>query len=379
MSGPKTATSTRSFASPSSNSSTRAPETDNTLELGPDRAAGTIACMAKIFVTGGAGYIGGFTVRALLEAGHDVTAFDNLSAGHRAAVPAPATLIEGDTGNAEAVRSALATDEFDAAIHFAASIEAGESMVDPRRFYQNNVTGGINFIDTLLDSPRSDGSIIPLVFSSTAAVYGMPDQVPISEDAPKKPVNVYGETKLVVERVLDSYGNAYGLRSIVLRYFNACGADPGGAYGESHDPETHLIPNALRAAIGGTQMKVFGTDYDTPDGTCLRDYVHVIDLASAHVLAVEALVAGASSNAYNIGLGSGFSVSEVLDVADKVTGKAVERNVLPRRVGDPAVLVADSSRLKAELGWAPRFTDLESIVSSAWEWHRRHPTGYDAI
>lgn len=345
-------------------------------ELGCSAASGTIAGMAKIFVTGGAGYIGGFTVRALVESGHEVTVFDNMSAGHANAVPQGTALVEGDVADASAVRAALAMQDFDALVHFAAFIEAGESMVHPRRFYQNNVVGGINLVDALVDARNADGDVTPMVFSSTAAVYGMPEQSPIPENAPKQPVNVYGDTKLALERVLAAYGNAYGLRSICLRYFNACGADPSGEYGESHTPETHLIPNALRAATSGASMRLFGTDYDTPDGTCVRDYVHVLDLAKAHVLAVEALVSGAASNTYNVGLGTGFSVTEVLDVVDKVTGSTLERSLEPRRPGDPAVLVADSSRIKAELKWTPQFTSLEAIVSSAWEWHRRHPHGY---
>jgi UDP-glucose 4-epimerase len=335
----------------------------------------TIDCMANILVTGGAGYIGGFTTRALSASGHTVTVFDDLSAGHTAAIPEGIRFIQGNTGDAEAIRKVLTQNPFDAIIHFAAFIEAGESMVEPRRFYANNVVGGINLLDAILDTAGNNDPI-PLVFSSTAAVYGMPKEVPISESASKSPVNVYGDSKLALEHVMDAYDRAYGLRAIRLRYFNACGADPSGEYGESHANETHLIPNALKAANNGTPMHIFGTDYDTPDGTCIRDYVHVADLANAHILAVEALINGAPSNQYNVGLGSGFSVSQILDVVDKVTGKTIQRNLQSRRAGDPAVLVADSSRLQAELGWKPQYNDVETIVATAWEWHRNHPNGY---
>lgn len=332
--------------------------------------------MSKIFVTGGAGFIGSATVRTLVSEGNEVTVLDDLSAGFAASLPAGVKLIQGDIADTKLIKEILSSDSFDAVIHFAASIEAGESMIDPSRFYNNNVIGGIRLIDAIVESKKADGSLIPLVFSSTAAVYGMPEQSPIPEDAKKAPINVYGETKLAVELVLQAYSNAYGLCSISLRYFNACGADPSGEFGESHDPETHLIPNALKSAISGNPMNVFGTDYDTPDGTCIRDYIHIIDLASAHALAVAALIEGAGTNAYNIGLGSGFSVAEVLDVVDKVTDKKLVRNLHDRRAGDPAVLVADSSRLKADLGWTPQFTDLEEIVATAWQWHQKHPTGY---
>jgi UDP-glucose 4-epimerase len=334
--------------------------------------------MTNIFVTGGAGYIGGFTSRALVAAGHQVTVFDDLSAGNKAALPAGAKFVQGDIGDSDAVKNALASGDFDAAIHFAASIEAGESMVNPRRFYENNVFGSITFFNSLLDYAKNRDKPLPVVFSSTAATYGMPKSVPIPEDADKEPVNVYGQTKLVVEGALQAYSRAYGMRSISLRYFNACGADPSGEYGESHDPESHLIPNALKAAVEKRPMNVFGTDYDTPDGTCIRDYVHVADLASAHIAAVEALLGGAETNAYNVGLGSGFSVTEVLDVIEKVTGEPLQRNLMDKRAGDPAVLVADSSRLKNELGWTPRFTDLQEIVNTAWSWHNKHPHGYNA-
>lgn len=337
----------------------------------------TIHVMAKILVTGGAGYIGSMTVRSLIDAGHSVTVFDNLSSGHTQALPDSVPVVQGDIADGGKITDLIRSEGFEALVHFAAFIEAGESMTNPRRFYENNVVGGLRLANAVLDAADGESSnAIPIVFSSTAAVYGMPKSTPIAEAADKEPVNVYGETKLAVERVLQSYSNAYGLRSISLRYFNACGADPSGELGEDHSPESHLIPNALKAAIEERAMKIFGSDYETSDGTCVRDYIHVADLASAHVLAVEALLAGATTNVYNIGLGSGFTVLEVLDAIDSVTGVPLQREFLDRRPGDPAVLVADSSRLKSELGWSPRFTSLTDIVATAWEWHRKYPNGF---
>ena len=273
--------------------------------------------MALILVTGAAGYIGSHTVLHLLDAGFDVVAFDDLSAGHREALPPEVPLVEASLADADAVRRTFAERRPDAVVHFAGSIEAGESMTDPRRFYANNVANALHLADAVVDAGP-----VPVVFSSSAAVYGEPEKVPIEEDDPKAPTNVYGETKLAFERVLAAYDRAYGLRSVSLRYFNACGAHPSGDLGADHKNKTHLVTLAMLAALGQRpSVKVFGTDYPTPDGTCVRDYVHVEDLASAHVVAVEALAAGAATTAYNVGVGRGFSVKEVLDAVDRVVGR----------------------------------------------------------
>ena len=329
--------------------------------------------MPLILVTGGAGYIGSHTLRHLLAAGYQAVALDNLSSGHAQALPAGVPLVEADMGDAQAVRRLLDEHQPDAIIHFAAFIEAGESMVDPRRFYENNVTKALTLLDTLVEHRK-----VPVVFSSSAGVYGQPPTMPIREDAPKNPLNVYGETKLVIERVLTAYSRAYDLRSISLRYFNASGASPDATIGEAHKIKSHLIELALLTALGQRPaIKVFGTDYPTRDGTAIRDYIHVDDLASAHVLAVNALLNGAATTAYNVGVGKGFSVKEVLDAADRVTGRTITREYTERRAGDPPELVADSALIKRELGWEPRHTDLDDIVASAWKWHESHPHGFE--
>jgi UDP-glucose 4-epimerase len=329
--------------------------------------------MALILVTGGAGYIGSHTVRQLLENGFQVAVLDNLSSGHKQALPEGVPLVQADMGDENAVRVAIEQHKPDAVIHFAAFIEAGESMTDPRRFYDNNVVKALNLINTIVDTRK-----IPIVFSSSAGVYGQPEEMPIREDTPKNPLNVYGETKLIVERVLTAYDRAYGLRSISLRYFNASGAHPDATIGEAHKNKSHLIELALLTALGQRPaIKVFGTDYPTRDGTAVRDYIHVEDLASAHVLALKALFDGAATTAYNVGVGRGFSVKEVLDAADRVTGMEIPRELAPRRAGDPPELVADSSLIKRDLGWQPRYTDLDEIVASAWKWHRAHPEGFE--
>ena len=329
--------------------------------------------MSKLLVTGGAGYIGSHTVRALLKAEHDVVVFDNLRAGHRQAIPEGVSLVEADLLDEAAVRAAIEAHRPDAVVHFAALIEVGESMKDPARYYRNNTVGSLNLLTALKDF----GSI-PIVFSSTAAVYGEPDVVPIPEDAAKRPTSVYGETKLWTEHMLRAFDDAYGLPHVNLRYFNVCGADESGTIGEDHPNKTHLIELALLTALGQREkMMIFGEDYPTPDGTCIRDYIHVTDLADAHVLAVASLLDGSPSTKYNVGIGHGFSVKEVLDAADRVVGTPLKREVAPRRPGDPARLVADSSRIKAELGWQPRHTDLDGIVESAWKWHQSHPNGFE--
>jgi len=328
--------------------------------------------MPLILVTGGAGYIGSHTICHLLDAGFDVVVLDDLSTGHAKAVPSNVALVRHSLADSAALVDVMARERPDAVIHFAGSIEAGESMTDPRRFYANNLANGLNLLGALVDS-----GAVPLVFSSSAAVYGEPEVSPIDEDRRTAPTNVYGETKLAFERVLAAYDRAYGLRSISLRYFNACGARPDGAIGADHRNKTHLITLALIAALGQRDgIEVYGTDYPTPDGTCIRDYIHVEDLAAAHVIALQTLLDGQPSRIYNVGVGRGFSVNEVLDATDRVTGRPVRRTNAPRREGDPSALVADSSRLRTELGWAPKFEDLDSIIATAWRWHSSHPNGY---
>ncbi len=328
-----------------------------------------------LMVVGGAGYIGSHTVRQLLSAGHRVTVLDNLSSGHREALPESVDLIVADLLDPAALKAALLGARPDAVIHFAALIEVGESMRSPGRYYQNNVTGSLNLFQAIVETRK-----IPVVFSSTAAVYGDAESVPIPEDAPKRPTSTYGHSKWMVEQILHDFGAAHGLPYTVLRYFNVCGAAPDHTIGEDHPNKTHLIELALLTALGQREkMFVNGTDYPTPDGTCVRDYVHVVDLADAHVLAVQALSGGgASGQAFNVGLGHGFSVRQVLDAVDAVVGTPLVREEGPRRPGDPPSLVADPSKIKMELGFDPQFTDLEGIVKTAWDWHRTHPHGFES-
>ncbi len=320
--------------------------------------------MPHVLVTGGAGYIGSHTVPRLLAAGLEVTVLDDLSAGHASAVPNGVRLFEVDLAEeVEAVR-AIELSRPDAVVHFAGAIEAGLSMTDPARFYRVNVLGSFHVAEALrlLGCP-------PLVYSSSAAVYGDPESVPIPETAPTRPTSVYGRTKLDTEGLFAAYRGAYGLRSTALRYFNAAGAATDGGLGEAHRVETHLIPLALRAVASGDPLTVFGTDYPTPDGSAVRDYVHVDDLADAHVLAVRSLLDGDAGAAYNVGLGVGFSVLEVLAAVERVTGTPVPQQLSDRRSGDPAELVADSARIRAELGWTPAHADLDDIVATAYAWH----------
>lgn len=324
----------------------------------------------RILVTGGAGYIGGFTVHTLLAHGHAVTVYDNLSAGHRQSVP-PAVLRVGDLADADRLDHLLAVERIEAVIHFAASCYVGESVTDPAKYYRNNLANTFN----LLERVRRHG-VKRLVFSSTCATYGVPQAVPIAEDHPQLPVNPYGNTKLAVERMLADYAPAYGIGVAVLRYFNAAGAASDGTRGEDHSPETHLIPLALQVALGQQpHLDVFGIDYPTPDGTCVRDYVHVEDLATAHLLALGSVEPG-KLKAWNVGTGVGSSVREVIRVCEEVSGRRIAVTEGPRRAGDPAELVAAADRIRRELGWQPKFPTLRSIVETAWEWHRRHPKGY---
>jgi UDP-glucose 4-epimerase len=322
----------------------------------------------RILVSGGAGYIGSTVAQQLLDAGHSVTIYDNLSSGHLAAIPAAATFVRGDTLDRTALDAVLTGVGFDAVLHFAAFIEAGESMREPGRFFRNNVTGSL----TLIEAAVSHG-VSQFVFSSTAGVYASKDG-PLAEDDPVAPSSVYGATKHMVEQALEWYAHIHGLRVAVLRYFNAAGAAAGR--GEAHRPETHLVPLVLQVALGQREsIAVFGDDYPTPDGTCIRDYIHIEDLASAHVLALGGLVDRPFMR-YNLGNGSGYSVLEVVETARRVTRHPIPAVIRPRRPGDPAILIASSAAIRRDLGWQPRHPDLHEIVESAWQWHRTHPHGY---
>jgi len=323
----------------------------------------------KVFVTGGAGYIGSHVVRLLLEAGHRVRVYDNLAEGHAAAVPEE-TLVRGDLMDAQTLVEAL-DDGFDCVMHFAAHCYVGESMINPEKYYATNVVAGLR----LLTAMRRAG-VRRIVFSSSAATYGEPEQIPITEEHPQNPINAYGQTKLDFEHALGFYAGAYGLGYASLRYFNAAGAAPDGAIGEDHDPETHLVPIVLQAALGQRKsVQIFGTDYPTRDGTCVRDYIHVCDLAQAHILAMERIEPGKGCW-YNLGNGNGYTVREVLQVARKVTGRKIPAEAGPRRPGDPPELVASSEKIARELGWKPQYPDLEIIIETAWRWHEAHPAGY---
>jgi len=322
----------------------------------------------NIFVTGGAGYIGSATAAALIQAGHSVTVFDSLVTGHRAAVPQEAGFIHASLDDSRALAEALASQKFDAIMHFAAFIEAGESMKDPGKFFRNNLANSLQLMET-----AAQAGVKKLVFSSTAAVY-QSSETPLTEDSPLGPSNVYGHTKLMTEQALDWYRQIHGLRFAALRYFNACGALPGR--GEAHQPESHLIPRVLQIALGQADAAyIYGADYPTPDGTCIRDYIHIADLVSAHLLALEAL-AEKDKLVYNVGSGNGFSVREVIETARKVTGHPIPVVESPRRPGDPARLVASPQKIIEELGWKPQYTALQDILASAWEWHKSHPHGY---
>lgn len=320
----------------------------------------------KFLVCGGAGYIGSHMVRYLLRQGHEVVVYDDLSTGHRESVPAEGLVI-GDIGDGTALGQLFAQHRFDAVMHFCALSLVGESVSKPYLYYTNNVARTL----VLLEAMRTAG-VDRLVFSSTAAVFGNPQTPLITEEHPTKPINPYGQSKLMVEKILGDAANAYGLRSVALRYFNAAGADPSGEIGEAHSPETHLIPNVLRSLLGqGPELKVFGSDYATRDGTCVRDYVHVNDLASAHLKAVEFMLDHEGAHIFNLGNGEGFSVREVIAAAERVTGQEVSYDMVARRPGDPPTLVASGERARELLGWQPEFSRLDDILASAWDWHTK--------
>lgn len=319
----------------------------------------------KVLVTGGAGYIGSHTVRQLVRAGADVTVLDSMIYGHPAALVDPGVrLVKGDLGDATVVYPLLAHGHFDAVVHFAAFIQVGESVKDPLRYYENNIAKPLTLLKAMLLAGTKR-----FVFSSTAAVFGIPEEIPIPETAPKNPINPYGSSKLMLERVCRDCEQPYGLKSVFLRYFNASGASEDAAIGEDHDPESHLIPVILQAIKGERPgITVFGTDYDTPDGTCVRDYVHVDDLADAHLRALDYLMKGGNTDCFNLGTGKGLSVKEIIDAAEKVTGRKAPVTYGPRREGDPPFLIADSRKARRVLGWSPRYTNAEQIVETAWHW-----------
>ena len=326
----------------------------------------------SVLVTGGAGYIGSHTVKALRQSGAEVVIYDDLSAGHRAAAKAAGAPLEvGRIADTERLTSVMRAHGVDAVMHFAAWLSVGDSVRDPAGYYDNNVGGAIAVLRA-----AADAGVKHFIFSSTAATFGDPVETPISETHPQRPINAYGETKLAVERALPHFERAFGLRSVALRYFNAAGADPDGELGEDHDPEIHVIPRAIDATLGRATFAIFGVDYDTPDGTCLRDYVHVADLASAHLLALESLRAGAPSTSYNLGNGKPISVREVVDSVERVTGRKLPAGIGPRRAGDPGVLFASSDKIRRELGWRPRYEAIDVIVETAWRWREAHPNGY---
>ncbi|MBU6398765.1 MAG: UDP-glucose 4-epimerase GalE [Verrucomicrobia bacterium] len=320
----------------------------------------------NVFVTGGAGYIGSVCVEELVEAGHRVTVYDNLSEGHRSAVDPRATLVEGCLSDRRRLGEALEGSRAEAVIHFAAHALVGESMTNPGKYFRNNVGGGLNLLDAAVET-----GVRKFIFSSTCATYGPPERVPMTEDLPQRPINPYGASKLMFERMLEWYQRIHGLEFVALRYFNAAGA--GERFGEHHRLETHLIPNVLKVALGqAPHCEIYGTDYPTPDGTCIRDYIHIVDLAQAHLLAL----APGRQGFYNLGNGDGYSVREVIQSCQRVSGRNIVALEKPRRPGDPPRLVASAEKAMRELGWKPRYPKLEQIVGSAWRWHQAHPNGY---
>jgi UDP-glucose 4-epimerase len=320
----------------------------------------------KILVTGGAGYIGSVTSEMLLDAGHEVIIFDNLERGHLEAVDPRARFIKGDLRNREEILDAMARAKPDAVVHFAAYALVGESMESPMLYFRNNVVGGVHLVEAMVEN-----GVKKVIFSSTCATYGQPDKMPMTEDLPQRPTNPYGESKLMLERIMLWEHERHGLKPVFLRYFNACGATE--KFGEDHDPETHLIPNVLAVALGKKdKVSVFGDDYPTPDGTCIRDYIHIVDLAQAHIQALSCDYVGA----FNLGTGDGMSVKQVIDTARKITGHPIPVQMSARRPGDPALLVAGAEKAKSILGWKPKYGALQTIVQHAWNWHKAHPNGY---
>lgn len=325
----------------------------------------------NILVIGGAGYIGSHMVKSLGRRGCHVTTLDNLSNGHRDAVLF-GSFVEGDVADRALLAQLMEAGNFEAVMHFASFIQVGESMKHPAKYYENNVSNTLNLLDAMLTA-----NVKRFIFSSTAATFGSPQYSPIDEKHPQNPINPYGRSKLMIEQVLEDYDKAYGLRSVCLRYFNAAGADPEGELGERHNPETHLIPLVLQAASGlRADIEVFGRNYDTPDGTCVRDYIHINDICEAHWLALQSLMRGAGSQRFNLGNGNGFSVQEVIDAAKRVTGRPIAVRDAPRRDGDPARLVADATLARRQLGWQPQITDLETIMQHAWHWEQSRAKPY---
>ena len=320
----------------------------------------------KVFVTGGAGYIGSVCVEELINAGHAVTVYDNLTEGHRSAVDERAVFVQGDSGNEGGIARAVAAAQPDAILHFAANALVGESMTNPGKYFRNNVAWGLELLEAAVAA-----KVRKFVFSSTCATYGPPDRVPMTEDLPQRPINPYGESKLMFEKMLNWYHQIHGLEFVAFRYFNAAGASP--RFGEHHRIESHLIPNVLKVPLGQAQQcEIFGTDYPTPDGTCIRDYIHIVDLAQAHILAM----APGKQGFYNLGNGDGYSVRQVIETCERISGCRIPAVEKPRRPGDPPKLVASAQRALTDLGWRPRYPKLEDIVATAWAWHQKHPTGY---
>jgi len=329
----------------------------------------------KVLVTGGAGYIGSHVVKELLRTNHEIVIYDDLSKGFQEALPKEAIFIKGDLNNAELLEQIFKIHNFDSVIDLAGHLEVEISMRDPTKFYQNNVLSLLNLLNVM-----HQYSVKIIVYSSSASVYGEPKLNPIPETHTNDTNNVYGETKVIAERMLKFFDSIYGIKSISLRYFNASGAHHGGEIGESHDPETHLIPLVLQVALGKRQhVTIYGNDYPTKDGSCIRDYIHVTDLAQVHILAMERLLEERKSNTYNVGSGKGYSVKEIIDIAREITGHEIPVIKGSRRFGDPVELVADPSKIKKELGWEPRMSDLRTIIETAWNWHKNHPEGYNDI
>ena len=321
----------------------------------------------KILVVGGAGYIGSVCAELLLDQGHGVTIFDNLSEGHRRALDPRAAFAEGDLVDRQLIEKTLSKQQPDAVMHFAANALVGESMQNPSKYFRNNIANGLNLLDAMISA-----GVEKIIFSSTCAIFGPPERVPIDETMTPRPINPYGESKLAFEKILGWYGEIHGLKFVSLRYFNAAGAS--AKFGEDHRVETHLIPNVLKVALGQKpNVEIFGTDYETPDGTCIRDYIHIVDLSRAHILALNAT----KGDFYNLGTGGGASVRDVIDSCRKITGRNIDIVEKPRRPGDPPRLIASSEKIKRELGWQPQFQSLDAIIESAWKWHQKFPRGYE--